>query len=484
MSGEYEHDVTGGLGRFDSFAAFAHALQLLRTNTPERAQALISERMKQHAAANAAAAAAAAASTESSDASASSPLRFGCGVWSASSCFFGLLLLLALLQSLLFLSQRLWLCRMQQLQQRHVQQGAGADTRRMDKTGQSGAMQWLSFLAPSPALASTPHLAHPQSQHQQAQSQHRAPILFGMVLGVVSMLLAQWLVSPAVMHAMWGARGSAAATAAGSTTNSMLLSTTHPNGGVAPTTITPACPICPPVRACPVPSCPPRKCPPPNVETAPSSALVATAPQASCPACYRLTDLPFSAPTPLFMQSSWSPFPVRAVPCADYDRSGRWVPRPGFKPEDKETWPVFTKVDQFMQFGSEPLAVNLAHVYEPPLSCLVKTKGADGSETLQSSFRRFDAKKFLRALQGRTISFLGDSLVRQQFGQLISQLDSEKLGSNWFYPPRARFLDAVREVYFTHNVTIKNQWIMGTKRARTRAACSTQPREMGSQSAC
>ena len=90
------------------------------------------------------------------------------------------------------------------------------------------------------------------------------------------------------------------------------------------------------------------------------------------------------------------------------------------------------------------------------------------------------AESVLRALEGKRISFLGDSLVRQQFEFLVCRLRAHALLEDavehrrwhcpgWPHPIRARTShsknlscdDTFTQVKFKHGVVLQNQWING-----------------------
>jgi len=387
-----------------------------------------------------------------------------------------LLLFFALVQSLWFLLGRLYSCRASQLYRRT----------KGHTPPQAAWMAPLAFLAPhaptAPLLGST--IANGSSSSNgggggaSTSSTSRAPVLFGIALGCTALLLTQWLLSPAVMIAMWGIHpyGSLVhSTAALTTPHDLHLARNFvvasdkgcpvcPPASTAATVTATACPVCnecPPVQQCPpAPVCPAQQPPPPCPTQA---TVVATLPLADSESCPRISDPPpLGQLTPL-VQASYSPLPVRELrggPCfgSNWASEGRWVVRPGFDASNPATWPSWTQLDQWGLFGAEPTPEHFQYVWEP-------APGPDGQCAVGANsphaWRRFDGDKFLHALSGRTVSFLGDSMVRQQFGFLLALLQPFVLGTNHYYPPTARQLDPVREVYLLHNVTLKNQWLMG-----------------------
>jgi hypothetical protein len=163
--------------------------------------------------------------------------------------------------------------------------------------------------------------------------------------------------------------------------------------------------------------------------------------------CDRLDELPLTE-KPLHRQTSYGSVPVHTISCKDWISGGLWVPR--------AQEPAWLTVDRWGMFGPKGASKDVKYEFQPPAECV-----HDGPHGDKPSFRKFDADKFLQTLSGKTIAFLGDSMVRQHYGMLTVLLDEAIIGHSLYYKKDARYLDAVREMYLRHNVTLKNQWLSG-----------------------
>lgn len=172
-----------------------------------------------------------------------------------------------------------------------------------------------------------------------------------------------------------------------------------------------------------------------NIEGTPSSLLEPAADgRSSTNKCYHLSDLP-STMTPIRRSSTWGRLSLTPYATCPGLGNGVWKIRP-----NSDIEPTWLSVDRWGMFGARGSLKDVQYEYHD-----------------QCKLRRFDASTFLRAMRGKTIAFLGDSLIRQQFGMLTLLLDEAIVGSQMFYTPTARSFDPVREVYLAHDITLKNQ---------------------------
>jgi len=342
--------------------------------------------------------------------------------------FLGVLLLLALLQSLWLVARWLYSFRLQQLE---------ASRTKGNLPPLSWPMQQLSFLAPTP-------------KQTTEQPQTRAPVLFGVVMGIVSLLIVQWLLSPAVVAAMWGTSSSSsthapqrvasAVTTAATATAAAPSEGAHSNvAGRVPLSLSVSSEsLCPACEECKHAACPPAA-------SARHHHQLSDDDRRS--ACHRISDPSPSSSISLYEQHAWKPFPLQRIACPDWATRGRWVPREGMDVNEPKTWPAWAG-------GEHSNPEHFLLQWQPPADCAVDTHS-------NAVWSRFDAELFLQSLSGRTLAFLGDSLVRQQFDNLLLLLHGHIVTSTNFYPShtQGQLDNSVREVHCAYNVTLKSQML-------------------------
>lgn len=300
--------------------------------------------------------------------------------FSLTYAFFSVVLVLLVLQTLVWLAQKAYA---QSMHARRFEKGGGA------------FLQNFAFLS-----AAAPTFA-------------RYGTAFGFILGVLTMAIVQWLCSPqTVAHTLGTSHAADIGAQFRSDTPASATPPTVQNFAACPPPPVCESTVCPECRSCP--SCP----------TCPADKAVAIAPQVDCRAyaakvlaekgggeCTRINDLR-AHEQPLYFQSTYTSVPLYPIKC-DWEQ-GKWIDRAGPLPR----W--FTDVDRWNMFGPAAEAKDMGYTFRPPASC-------DGI------FRPFDATKFLRALEGKTIAFLGDSMNRQLHGMLTSLLYQEVIGHTLYY---------------------------------------------------
>jgi hypothetical protein len=339
MPGEYEH-VADPYRRHQSLQALAESVGILTSSPSDSVVASPSlQNVVDHAATSENGTSAPAASSSSGS--------------SSLHAFFTLLFLLVLLQSIVWLAQKVYA---RSMHAKRFEKGGGA------------VLQNFAFLsAAAPAFA-------------------RYGTAFGFLLGVISMAVVQWLHSPDMIAHTLG-------------TQPTVQHPTQHSAVQALTTTTQCEPKIIHVAA----QCP--TCPAPDT-------AVALVPSSAEHECARITDLS-PGHEPIHFQPTYADVPLYPIDC-DW-QEGKWVERQGGLPK----W--FTEVDRWQMFGPQAKGKDLKHVFQPPSEC-------------KGSFREFDPKKFLKALEGKTIAFLGDSMIRQLHGVITSLLYEEVLGHTLYYP--------------------------------------------------